>query len=215
MALISPEEFRDRILEIPGFVEPDSQHHGFADGDHGKKVDAGVILPGMPEYEELVGLTALRIMRYKVRPNAILGVANGTSEIVFDISQRVKEIDKTYNLQALATHKRDKKVYLSDFTKNYLKQNNPNLLIFDDVGTTGSTTAELAEKSLESGARTARVLYIILRQAQLRHLHKKVAYDSVIPGDLSEELPTYSPKECRKIGYCVPKKECKFIPHGE
>jgi hypothetical protein len=106
-------EFRDRLLAVPGFVEPDGFHHVFADGDHGQKFDWNACVNGMPAYEEARKRAGDRIHETG-EPSHLLGTANGAIDITLDV---VEYMQRRYNshIAPLFTQKdpQTKKVSLS------------------------------------------------------------------------------------------------------
>ena len=215
MALVTPDQLREEFLAVPGFVQADKVHSEFADGDHGQKLDAGVILPGMPEYEDWIDTTANHIAENcDPVPTALMSVANGTSFVIFDVIEKLQSRKPPINLLPLVTRKEEKKVFLTQNTIKLIDENQPDVLIFDDIGTRGSTTAKLALEALKLGAKRVRVLYTMLRRQNLERLDKhEIGYDSVIPGDVEEQFPTYTPNDCKKIGLCLERWE--LLGHGE
>lgn len=204
----------DRIFAVPGFVEDDGAHREFVDGDHGLKLDWGVILPGMPEYNDAVDAAAEHILGYDIPPNYILSVANGTTDITFSVVESMREREPSNRTTILVTHKLPtREVAFTERTQYVLEDDNVDfLLILEDVATKGSTSAKLATRALSLGVRNVRVLNFVQRRAQLERLDAAgVEHDSLMH-DYS--LPTYTPEECNTLteGYC--NKGMQLIPHG-
>ncbi len=212
---VSMMELADHLLAVPGFVDPVGIHHEFADKDHGQKFDWGAISPDMPVYGEVLEAAADNIHDWG-DPNALLTVANGTTGIGFDLLAKMQE--KYKSRTRLLVTKKDpvtREVNMTDYTKEILSSGEIQTLeIFDDIGTTGSTTFRLGELAIQLGVEEVRILYIAQRLPLLKYLQDE--YGPVYPNrslTVVSNLPTYSPKDCADHGYCSSGWE--LIEHGK
>ncbi|GAC1392753.1 MAG: hypothetical protein NVSMB46_09440 [Candidatus Saccharimonadales bacterium] len=199
--------FQQQLLDH-NVLDPVGVHHEFAYGSHGRKLDFDTILDSTPLYRQWVDVTAETIQNnYSSLPEAVVGVANGTNRLAKDTAEKLgilalytqktnaREVQLTHDSQTMLHH------YLNAF-----------VVVIEDVGTTGSTALTAAKSAKSHGAGTITGLFTWQRQSTLPAFDSHaISYKAII----SEELPTYSPDECRVHGYChdqwelIPRKRTK------
>lgn len=197
------EKLKNKIL-TNGTLDPEDLHHEFVSGMHGRKLDFDLNLTGGQFYEEWMDACAKFIKEnYKIRPDMILGVADGANRMAISIAARLPG-----SVLGLTTSKTTpKSVELTKVADNMISSYKPKfVLIVEDVGTAGTTSASAAVAALKAGARKVSVLNTWQRREHLEKLEEvKVKYDSMI----KDFLPTYQPDECV---YC--KAKVAFVPHA-
>ncbi len=206
------EAFRDRVMTDPvGVLDPPTQHHEFVSGNHGRKLDFDKILTGSDFFKQWTNVYAQWISeRYRNDlPDALIGVANGANRLSSSVAPFVVD-----TISGLLTDKVDKKTVKANSASRFIiQQLKPEfVLIIEDVGTTGSTTATLVEDLQSLGVSRIEAVTTWQRNPNLEQLDKLgIMYSSMIP----EALPMFKPEECRSNseGFC--NQGVLLIPHGQ
>jgi hypothetical protein len=191
--------FRDNIIE-QGIVDPYGMHHEFVSGMHGQKIDFDLIETGTPLYEEWVDINVSFILQnFNPLPEVILGVANGTNRLAKDVANKFDTI--TTGLVSEKDPENSKILFLSKLAKEIITIARPALVVVvEDVGTTGSNSVQVATDAREIGAQRVEVVTTWKRRQELERLDEaEIPYRAII----DEPLTTYTPEECRQIGFCA------------
>lgn len=197
------DDLKNTIL-TNGTLDPENIHHEFVSGMHGRKIDFDLNLTGSEFYEQWMDACAQYIEEnYKDMPSMILGVANGANRMSISIAARLPG-----RILGLTTEKETpKSVVLNKVADDLISSYKPELvLILEDVGTAGTTSASAAKAALAAGAKKVCVLNTWQRREHLEKLEEAgVEYDSMI----KDFLPTYEADACE---YC--KQGVELIAHA-
>ncbi|HSX43827.1 MAG TPA: hypothetical protein VLE69_00805 [Candidatus Saccharimonadales bacterium] len=206
-------------MATPGFIDEEGVvHHEFNGGDHGLKMDFGVVKKGMPEYDTWVELNrdAIRSRYPDSNELIVVGVANGTTDFAFDVADAVGHHAVGLKSEKLP----DKQVRLTQAAKlyleNYMRKEPAVTVVLDDVGTTGRLAGLLALECLSVGAVSSDVQYTWQRSRVLwflKNLEKDKKNNIRHVALINEVVPSLSPKDCLSKGDCS--KGVELIPHGE
>lgn len=196
--------FRERILES-GILDPEGIHHEFANSGHGQKLDFDLISDASFLYAEWVELNSQSIRKWGRSVLAVVGVANGTNRLARDVGASLE-------VESLYTHKvSPREVRLTADSQKFLLEhaNEGGLVIaLEDVGTTGGTALTAIKSIREAGQFETEGQFTWQRTDGLAAFDEAgIPYTSII----HEPLPTYSPKQCTKEGYCS--EGWQLIPH--
>lgn len=196
------KKLRSRILS-EGILDGEDIHHEFVSGLHGRKLDFDKIETGSEFYLEWVSALVQFIREeYDSQPEVILGVANGANRLAVSVAAGLG--NGTIGLMTEKETSKSSKLHKSveDVIHGYKPKN---LLVIEDVGTAGTTSASAAKKALEAGAQKVTVLNTWQRNQNLSKLDEAgVAYKSMI----LEPMPNYEPDACQ---YC--KDGVKLVEH--
>lgn len=194
--------FRDRVLS-EGILDDETVHHEFVTGMHGRKLDFDKILTGSEFYKQWVAVMVRFIQEtFETQPDMILGVANGANRLAVSIAAGLG--NGTIGLMSEKESSKSSRLHKSvvDVIEGFRPRF---VLVVEDVGTAGTTSATCAQKALEAGAQTVSVLNTWQRREHLERLEEAgVDYKSMIV----ELMPTYEAVDCE---YC--KKGIKLVPH--
>lgn len=140
-------------------------------------------------------------------PQAVIGTAIGANRIAVHTATLLS--DKGRAVEGYATVKdHNNRIFLPPHFIAYLQTAQPReLAIIDDVGTTGSSMAQIVEqvRTYSDAQITAYINW--QRQSSLPHLDAlKVPYYGLI----TKELPTYNLLDCVRTGFCA--KGWKLVP---
>lgn len=189
------DQFKLHLIEF-GVLDPERVHHEFGQGLHGRKVDFDKIdeeRDGI--FSEWVNINVEFIeAEYPQRPDALVGVANGTNRLAEKAAEEIGG-----GILFLATEKNQQsKPVLTDEAKMQIKEIGPEFALIDeDVGTVGTNSLSAAKSVLEAGVTRAEVLNTWQRSETLELLDEAgIAYRSII----KHVLPSYTPEECRGEG---------------
>lgn len=204
------EIFRDHIIHAEGVLDPEGIHHEFVSGMHGRKLDFDAIPTESRLFQEWVEACAQTIDtlyggQSVGRRKALLSVANGTNRLVRPVAALLDN-----DFAPLETRKiSPKSVELSDETAAYFAEQSPDfVLVVEDVGTRGTTSATAVAAAVRAGAGRVEALNTWQRRSQLEELDALgVTYNSVI----IEPMPTMSAPQCATVGPCA--QGWQFIPH--
>ena len=195
-------ELKTRVLS-EGILDDETIHHEFVSGMHGRKLDFDKIPTGSELYLLWVDASVDYIKaNYPELPSVILGVANGANRLAVSIAAKLG--NDTIGLMTEKDTSKSSKFHPSveDVIRGYKPKF---LLIVEDVGTAGTTSATAAQKALEAGAQRVEVLNTWQRSSSLAKLEEAdVSYQSVIV----DPLPNYQPDDCE---YC--KKGVELVEH--
>jgi orotate phosphoribosyltransferase len=198
------EDLKQAILSN-NVLDPEDLHHEFVSGMHGRKLDFDLMPTGGSFYKQWMDANVQYIREnYATQPDMILGVADGANRMAISIALGLGN-----GIIGLTTDKiSPKSVALSKVAKDFISTHKPEfVLIVEDVGTAGTTSASAAAEALAAGAKKVSVLNTWQRREHLEKLEEAgVEYDSII----KDFLPTYQPEDCV---YC--KQGVKFIPHAK
>ncbi len=188
------ESLRERIL-TEGVLDPEDMHHEFVSGMHGRKLDFDRIETASSLYEDWTDAFAEYIRtEYQQQPNALIGVANGANRLALSIAAKLKN-----GAVGLITEKdTPKSAKPVDSSLDYLSSYKPDfVLVIEDVGTSGTSSASVCRAVIEAGAKKVEVLNTWQRREQLEKLDEAgFSYQAMI----KEVLPTYAPEAC---DYCA------------
>lgn len=196
-------KLKSRVLS-EGILDDETIHHEFVSGMHGRKLDFDKIPTGSELYLLWVDAYVDYIKaNYPEQPDVILGVANGANRLAVSIAAKLGG-----GTMGLMTEKETSKASkfhpsVEDVIRGYKPEF---LLIVEDVGTAGTTSATAAQKALEAGAQRVEVLNTWQRSDALTKLEEAgIAYKSMIV----DPLPNYQPDDC---AYC--KSGVELVKHG-
>jgi orotate phosphoribosyltransferase len=208
------EAFQSALEATPDFLDPQGQlHHEFVRGGHGRKLDFSVVRRGTKLYDiwKQLNKQAIKDRHPDLKNMVILGIANGTTQFAFDVAQSLNSISVT----GLRTEKdKDNKVRLTSGARlvigDFAKRNVTNVVILEDVGTTGSTSGSVALECRELGVENTEVQLTWQRSRTLEFLDRNnIPYFSLI----NKILPTLSPEACRQGGDCA--RGVELVAHGQ
>lgn len=189
--------FKNKLIDA-GILDPVKMHHEFVSGMHGQKLDFDKIKTGSRLYKEWAEQNAEEIKnRFRMPPEVILGVANGTNRLALDVARRFD--GRTIGLTT-ERGRNPKTIKLTKLARRVIGAVQPELvLVLEDVGTTGKSSVQPAREALETGAKNVEVIISWQRQPDLLELDKEgIPYHSLI----NYPLATYTPKECQQSGFC-------------
>lgn len=200
MPIITPEQFKEHLFAYPDFFDPEGTHHEFVSGLHGQKLDFDTIPNDSELYKEWVDVNARYIADgFDPLPAAILGVANGTNRLALDVARKLDS--RVLGLESEKDPNDSRKLYLSDHAEIAITMVRPELVVVvEDVGTQGTNSVQPAKAARNAGAKHVEVVTTWKRRAQLEKLDEaEIPYRAII----DQELPTYTPEQCRKLGFCA------------
>lgn len=189
-------------LEGAGFIES-GQHSEFKDGLHGFKADYEAVAPiGSTLFEDGMKLQADYIAdtnNYDRLPDVLVGVAHGGNPMAMKIAEMLD--DDVRGIQTAKDRDDRSKIVLPSYSEGRLLAVRPMFaLVIDDIGTTGSTTAQVVELCRELFIPRVEVLYLLQRSASLPHLLSlDVRYRAVI----RRVMDDYTPEQCQEYGPCA------------
>lgn len=201
------EEFK-KHLEGFGVIDPEGVHHEFVSGMHGRKIDFDAIPTEDPIFDEWIDVITEYIKETfpdRLDNLALVSVANGTNRVVPLVAEKLGAGVSYYLTEKVSS----KSVKLESDSEVRLKKAKPDLiLVLEDVGTQGTTSASAVESVRELGYTNIRVINTWQRQNTLVKLDAiNVPYSTII----FDELETYTPEECTTRGYCS--EGWEFIKH--
>lgn len=192
------EFFRNHIIEA-GVLDKERVHHEFVSGMHGRKLDFDTIDTGNSLYNEWIEVVAAYISDKFIKlPEIIVGVANGTNRVALDTARAFN--GSIFGAVSEKDYRNSKVLRLAAPTGKLISAMKPEFVaVIEDVGTTGSNAAQVAQRVLDAGAQTVEVINTWQRRPQLeRLLESEIPYHSII----NEHLPTYLPEDCKLVGPC-------------
>lgn len=196
------QKLRDRILS-EGVLDGEDIHHEFVSGVHGRKIDMDKIETGSEFYLQWMDACVKFIQdNYDEQPDMVLGVANGANRMAVSIAAGLG--GNTIGLMTEKETSKSSKLHktVEDVISGYKPKR---LLVVEDVGTAGTTSATAAQKAKEAGAQKVTVLNTWQRNETLVKLDEAgFNYKAMI----LEPLPNYEPDAC---DYCANGSE--FVPH--
>lgn len=206
---ITATEFKERLFAAPEVVDPGGVHSEFAAGGHGRKVNFDGIPVDTDLFKDWVDITAhdvrqllgdrglRRLGTNSLSGAVLLSVANGTNRLVGPVAEKVG-----FGLLHMLTEKVDGVVRLGEEAAEEMRLLVPQfVLACEDVGTTGTSSSGAVSSARKAGAEWIEVLNSAQRRLQLPKLDALgVAYQATI---MVDDLPTYTPEECQKSGYCA------------
>lgn len=196
------KKLRDRVLK-EGVLDSEDLHHEFVSGLHGRKLDFDKIETGSEFYQQWVDALVKFIKEeYDSEPDMILGVANGANRLAVSVAAGLG--NSTIGLMTEKETSKSSKLHKS--VEDIINGYKPKLvLVIEDVGTAGTTSATAAKKALVAGAQQVTVLNTWQRNKKLEKLEEAgFEYKSMI----LEPMPNYEPDACE---YC--KNGVKLVPH--
>lgn len=192
------EAFREHLIDSGIVLDPEGTHHEFVSGMHGRKLDFDNIEEEYPLYSEWTEVAAGFIQdEFPRLPEVIIGVANGTNRTALDTARRFNG-----DVLGLVTYKDEaKRIFLNDLASKVITAMKPELVVvLEDVGTRGTNSVQAAVGCRDAGAQNVEVVTTWKRRPVLERLEEAdVPYRAII----DEELPTYTPEECRESGFCL------------
>jgi hypothetical protein len=205
------EAFRENIINSGYVLDPEGTHQEFVSGKHGRKLDFDNIDREGQLYDEWISVTAGFLQEeFPTLPEMIIGVANGTNRPALDTALRIVDgsIGEVIGLVSAKDKANSKKLYLGAIATEAIKVKKPELVVvFEDVGTTGSNSVQVATACLKSGAQSVEVVTTWQRREKLEKLDEaNIPHRAII----NEPLPTYDPEECKEHGFCA--QGWEFIP---
>ena len=196
------DELKSRSL-TEGVLDDETIHHEFVSGLHGRKLDFDKIPTASDLYELWVEAYIEYIQNnYQVQPSMIIGVANGANRLAVSIAAGLG--NGTLGLMTEKETSKSSRFHPSveDIIRSYKPKF---VLIVEDVGTAGTTSATAAIKALEAWVQSVEVLNTWQRSESLTKLEEAgISYRSLIV----EQLPNYPPESCE---YC--KQGVKLVEH--
>ncbi len=205
------EAFRqDVVAEV---LDPEGVHHEFVSGMHGQKLDYDNLETHGPMYNRWVGVNVDFIRTDALTedgelPGVIVGVANGTNRLALDVARQFD--GSIIGLVSEKDPENSKHLYLPETARLIIGVLEPELaIVLEDVGTTGSNSVQVAEASLEAGAKNVLVVVTHQRREQLERLDEAgIPHKAII----LDPLPTFKPEDCatNPKGFCA--RGWEFIP---
>jgi orotate phosphoribosyltransferase len=193
------ETLRAGIIDSGYVLDPEGTHHEFVSGMHGQKLDFDKISDDDPLYSLWTEVAADFIEEEFPRlPEIIIGVANGTNRTALDTARRFN--GDVLGLTSIKDPQNSKKLYLTSLAGKVMEGIRPELaVVLEDVGTTGSNSVQVATACRDAGVKNVEVVTTWKRRAVLERLEEAdVPHRAII----DEELPTYSPEDCKDHGFC-------------
>lgn len=201
--MIEVANFENELLTSGKVIDPEGEHSEFVSGMHGQKVDFDKLDDKDPLYGQWIEIGA-NYMKGEMLPGLpefIVGVANGTNRVVHDISKLMR--GRVVALESEKDEVDSKVLRLKAVTKQIVRAVRPALaVVFEDVGTTGSNSVQVAEQLLEAGAGDVIVVSTWQRREHLELLEKAgIEHQAII----NHPLPTFSPEDCQNDpnGFCA------------
>lgn len=199
-------------------------HHEFVGGEHGLKADMEVVYANRKAGPYFLGLVLKARMILEdldsvnsgssINRLTIIGLAKGALQHGHDLGILVQAMRPKLQVTTLDTVKYQvngsKILELTRQAHRYLEEEEPGMVaLADDVGTTGSTPAQIVAPLRAYGADYIKAYYDLMRRPELTHLDQlEVPYDAIVRAD----LPNYSPEACREVGYCA--QNLRLIDYG-
>ncbi len=193
-------QYYDELI-FNGFVES-GQHSEFRDGLHGYKADYESVAPPDSElFDEGVDILANFVQdrfNYPIQPNLIIGVANGANALALAVAKKIGS--GCLGLQTAKTFSDPSRLEIPFFSERLIQEIDPEFaLVLDDVGTTGSSTAQVALLCQQLGIPRVEALYLLQRSKSLDRLAEiGVAHQAVI----ERPMDNYTPEQCLVDGPC-------------
>lgn len=189
-------------------VKDDGIHHEFVSGLHGEKLDFDRVYQRRRSPTYLLGLVLKGQLIHDISPNdriGIVGIANGATQHAVDLSRYMQFRYPYLSDSPLVTTKRiegqQKIVELTSESHHTLgSQSIDTVVLDDDVGTTGSSTAQPVPDLLNIGFDDIFAAYDWIRSDHLPYLDELgvPAY-----GLIEEVLPNFTPSQCNEVGLCM------------
>lgn len=214
--------YRNNIFAA-GILDQDC-HHEFVKGEHGRKADMDVVYNNRKSGPYLLGLILKARMILEdldssspeapINRLTIIGLANGALQHGHDLGILVQAMRPKLHVVSLDTVKYQvsgsKILELTRQAHRYLKEEEPGMVaLADDVASTGSTPAQIVAPLRAYGTDYIKAYYDLMRRPNLSYLDElKVPYDAIV----QEDLPNYSPENCRATGYCA--QGVRLIDYG-
>ncbi len=204
------DRLRERVFtDETGVLDPESQHHEFVSGNHGRKLDFDRIETGSDFYIDWVAIYARAVKEIFAdrMPDAFVGIANGANRLSVSVGFLL-------GIPGLQTTKLDAKtVALDDDALGFIEDNDVRFAAtVEDVGTTGSTTLTALNALRAAGVRRVESVNGWQRNQTLTKLEEaRVPYHAVI----LDPLPMFSPEACATDpnGYCA--QGVALVEHGK
>lgn len=205
------EAFWHTILADGTIVDdPVKQHHEFASGRHGVKVDMDNIDESSNLFDNWIDILAIRTMQlaeiHNVGRLALVSVANGTNRVVPRVYDKVRT--KVNSFYALTGKISDSAVALQPAAAQTMASELPDFaVVYEDVATSGLTSSSAVKAIRRVGVERLTVLNTVQRHDRLPRLDNiKAEYEWIV----RENLPEYLPDDCRHHGFCA--QGSRFIP---
>ena len=200
------EIYWDRLIAA-GIQDPEGFHHEFVRGGHGRKLDMEIVLNRRLSFNYLLGLVLKGsiVARHTQGDRiAVVGIANGMTTHAHDLSHYMAWRYPRLQVTAFETEKfisADKKIIqLTNLSHYVFKRNKFDVAVLDDdIGTTGSSTAQPVIPLRDYGISQIFAAYNVLRNNRLPELD---ALDVPVHSIVTKPQPTYSPLECAQVGFC-------------
>lgn len=184
----------ERLKTVVGsanILDDESQHHEFASGLHGRKLDFDKIETGGQDYEDWTEIVADYIREnYPEKPFALLGTANGANRLALSVAAKLGG-----GVIGLTTLKiSSNQVKLTPASRDIMSGYTPDFVLgLDDVGTTGGTLLTGLEDARNHGAARVEGLNSWQRSRRLNRLDDAgIRYRAVV----HDTLPSYQPDAC-------------------
>lgn len=202
------EDFRQNIIDSGYVLDAEGTHHEFVSGMHGQKLDFDKIEDDSALYRQWLEVGAEYIREeFPKLPEVILGVANGTNRVAEDMVELEFE-SEVHGLVSAKDPENSKRLYLPEKTLDIFSWVMPQfVVVFEDVGTTGSNSVQVAQAALEAGADRVEVISTWKRRPVLEKLEEAGIPNRAI---IDEPLTTFSPEDCLDHGFCA--QGWEFIP---
>ena len=184
-----------------GLIETE-RHHEFRDGLHGYKADfEAVAPPGSDLFNEGVGLLAEYVtdkQHYLSPPDTVIGVANGANQLALALAEELGS--KVSGLQTVKNRDDPSMLEFPFFSERRLGFSSSRFaLVIDDIGTSGSSTAQVAQLCKGLDVPRVEALYLLQRSTSLQNLGRiGVSYQALI----KYPMDNLTPDECYEVGPC-------------
>jgi len=195
-------DFRDRIMDDPTGVldKVGVEHHEFASGNHGRKLDFNKITTDSDFYIDWVAIYARAIVASYPNnlPDALIGIANGANRLSESIAHLLGKQVLGLTTQKINTTS----VRLNEEAIDAMKVYNVQFaLTIEDVGTTGGTTATAVQHLQDIGIERIESFNGWQRNSSLPYLDQlDIPYNALIV----HPLRMFTPEACHTdpTGYC-------------
>lgn len=206
------EVFEQHLLQAPVY-DPVTFHHQFVNGHHGRKLDLDNIPDESVFFQEWVdvNVTAVKDLTLASRDSgklALVSVAKGTDRLVGPVAEALGD----WAFPILTVRTAIDSVGLNETAIQKIEEEDPSeLIVLEDVGTTGGM-ASTAVLALWGVSRVNKEDVTVLNTyVRVERLPRLLAINAKHKAIIHHPLPTYTPDECRKIGFCS--QNSRLIPY--
>lgn len=183
------KKFEKKLVQA--VLDPEDCHHEFVSGLHGRKLDFDKIQTGSKLYDQWIDTYVSYItQQYDSLPDVVIGVANGANRLAVSLAAQLGG-----GVVGLMSEKTaDGAIIFNKSVVDYIQNVQPRfVLIVEDVGTTGGSSAKAAKAAKDLGAIKVAVLNTWQRADTLDALQQEGISHAAL---ITKILPAYSADSC-------------------